>query len=153
MISATVDQLREGFHYPTIENQPGLPTYSTINTIHTLLKKIKLPCLHNSEEENMGYWDYYLTLRHKKLTTHDFTAPNNPGSSPSVPDGATRPQINKLWDITKKIAWVTRNHTYTPSATATTYHGIWRAMCTRTPKYTHRIYRRHHLSDAYASLW
>ena len=45
----------------------------------------------------MGYWDYYLTLRHiKKLTTHDFTAPNNPGSSPSVPDGATGPQINEI---------------------------------------------------------
>ena len=38
MTSTTVDQLREGFHYPTIENQPGLPTYSTINTIHILLK-------------------------------------------------------------------------------------------------------------------
>ena len=39
MANTTVDQLREGFHYPTIENQLGLPTYSTINTIHTLLKK------------------------------------------------------------------------------------------------------------------
>ena len=38
MTSATVDQLRKGFHYPTIENQPGLPIYSNINSIHTLLK-------------------------------------------------------------------------------------------------------------------
>ena len=38
MTCTTVGQLREGFHYPTIENQPGLPTYSTINTIQTPLK-------------------------------------------------------------------------------------------------------------------
>ena len=38
MTNTTVDQLRECFHYPTTENQPGLPTYSIINTIHILLK-------------------------------------------------------------------------------------------------------------------
>ena len=43
MINTTVDQLREGFHYTTIEKQPGLPTYNSINTVHSLLNTNAAP--------------------------------------------------------------------------------------------------------------
>ena len=59
MTNTTVDQLREGFHYPTVENQQGLPTHSTINTIHTLLKinAASVPSQLEGVGESMGFWD------------------------------------------------------------------------------------------------
>ena len=92
MTNITVDQLREEFLYPTIENQPGLPTYRIINTIHTLLKTNTASVHSRLGGVEIGFWNYSFTLRHtKKRTTHDFTTPNNPGSSPQFPDGATGP--------------------------------------------------------------
>ena len=38
MAGSTVEQIREGFHYPTLDRQPGLPSYNTINFVYTLLK-------------------------------------------------------------------------------------------------------------------
>ena len=38
MTGTTVDQIREGCHYPTLDRQTGLPTYHTINYLHILLK-------------------------------------------------------------------------------------------------------------------
>ena len=34
--------------------------------------------------------------KYKRLATHDFTAPNNPGTSPNIPVEATWPQINEI---------------------------------------------------------
>ena len=81
----------------TIENQPGLPTYSTIDTIHTLLKAnaASVPSqLRGGKHGILGLLLHPET--YKKLTTHDFTAPNNPGTSSNIPDGATGPQINEI---------------------------------------------------------
>ena len=38
MTGSTVEQIREGFHYPIVDRQPGLPSYNTINYIHTFFK-------------------------------------------------------------------------------------------------------------------
>ena len=90
MTSTTVEQLRESFHYPTIENQPGLPTYSTINTIHTLLKinAASVPSQLGGGKHRLLRLLLLLDT-YKKLTAHDFTHPNNPGTSSNIPDGAT----------------------------------------------------------------
>ena len=97
MTNTTVDQLREGFHYPTIENQPGLPTYSTINTIHTLLKTNAASVPLQLGGGKHGLLGLLLQPEtYNRLTSFDFTAPTNPGTSPNIPDESTGPQINEI---------------------------------------------------------
>ena len=105
MTSTIVDQLLDEFHYPTIENQPDLPTYSTINTIHTLLKTNAASVPSQLGWEKQGLLGLLLNSEiYKKLTTLDFTTPHNRGSPLSIPYGATEPQFNEIvWNHKTKL--------------------------------------------------
>ena len=54
MTGITVKHIREGFHYLTLDRQLGLPSYSTINSVHTLLKKIKKAKLGGVQHDLLG---------------------------------------------------------------------------------------------------
>ena len=97
MTGTTVEQIREGFHYPTLDRQPGLPSYNTINSVHTLLKTnaASVPSqLGGGQHGLLG-----LVLNNEifqKLTGTDFIKPSNPGTVATIPTGSTGPQIDNL---------------------------------------------------------
>ena len=97
MTGTTVEQIREGFHYPTLDRQPGLPSYNTINSVHTLLKTnaASVPSqLGGGQHGLLG-----LVLNNdifQKLTGTDFIKPSNPGTVATIPTGSTGPQIDNL---------------------------------------------------------
>ena len=115
MTNTTVDQLRECFHYPTIENQPGLPTYSIINTIYIPLKinAASVPSQLGGGKHGLLELLFHPET-YKRLTIYDFTHPNNPGTSPNILDEATGLQINEIvrYHKTKLREWQETTRTY-----------------------------------------
>ena len=96
MIGSTVEQIREGFNYPILDQQSGLPSYNTINSVHTLLKTnaISVPSqLGGGQHGLLG-----LVLNdalYLNLTGTDFIKPPNPGTVATIPANSTGPQIDE----------------------------------------------------------
>ena len=93
----TVETIKAGFTYPTIESQPGLPFYQTILATHKKLKENAA-----SVQSNLGGGRHGLlglALKNTLYTTvavEPFTKPTSPGISPTIPTGATGPQISEI---------------------------------------------------------
>ena len=93
----TVETMKAGFTYPTIESQPGLPLYQSIHATHTKLKE-NTP----SVQTNLGGGRHGLlglVLKDTTYTTvsgNPFMKPTNPGILPTIPANATGPQISEL---------------------------------------------------------
>ena len=97
MTGTTVEQIREGFHYPTLDRQPGLPSYNTINSVHTLLKTNAASVPSQLGGEQHGLLGLVLNNAiFNKLTGTDFIKPSNPGTVATIPTGSTGPQIDIL---------------------------------------------------------
>ena len=79
----TVETIREGFPYPSIDQQPGCPTYTIISEVHKKLKKNSA-----SVHSNLGGGQHGLlglTLQDRTYTTLTgvtFILPTNPGLFP-----------------------------------------------------------------------
>ena len=54
MTGITVKHIREGFYYSTLDRQLGLPSYSTINSVQTLLGNIKKSQLGGVQYDLLG---------------------------------------------------------------------------------------------------
>lgn len=93
----TVETIREGFPYPSIDQQPGCPTYAIISEVH---KKLKTNSA--SVHSNLGGGQHGLlglTLQDRTYTTLTgvpFILPTNPGTVPNIPAGSSGPQISQF---------------------------------------------------------
>ena len=90
----TVETIREGFSYPSIDKQPGYPTYAIINEVHKKLKTNSASVHSNLGGGQHGLLD--LTLQDRTYTTLTgvpFILPTNPGTGPTIPAGSSGPQI------------------------------------------------------------
>ena len=96
MTGTTVEQIREGLHYPTLDRQPGLPPYNTINSLQTLLKinAASVPSqLGGGQHGLLG-----LVLNdalYLNLTGTDFIKPPNPSMVVIIPANSTGPKIDE----------------------------------------------------------
>ena len=96
MIETIVEQIREGFHYPTLDRQPGLSSYNTINSIHTLLKTNATSVPSQLGGGQNGLLGLVLNdALYLNLTGADFIKPPNSGTVASIPDNSTGPQIDE----------------------------------------------------------
>ena len=87
MTGTTVEQIREGFNYPTLDRQPGLPSYNTINSVHTFLKtKRRLHGLLGLVLDDTIYLNF---------TGTNFIQPPNPGTVATIPTNSTELQIDE----------------------------------------------------------
>ena len=92
----TVETMKAGFTYPTIESQPGLPLYQSIRATHTKLKENTA-----SVQSHLGGGRHGLLSLVLKDTTYTTVSENhfmttNPEISPTIPAIATGPQISEL---------------------------------------------------------
>ena len=86
MTGTTVEQIREGFHYPTLDRQPGLPSYNTINSVHILLKTNAVSVSSLLGGGQHGLLGLVLNDEiYLKLTSTDFIKPANPGTVATIP--------------------------------------------------------------------
>ena len=93
----TVETIREGFTFLTIARQRGLPTYSVINDNHQKLNSH--PTSIQSELGGRAHGLLGLILpagTYQTRTGVAFSATFNPGPVPTIPTGATGPQISAL---------------------------------------------------------
>ena len=96
-MSATVETIREGFPYPSIDKQPGYPTYAIISEVH---KKLKTNSA--SVHSNLGGGQHSflgLTLQamtYTTLTGVPFILHTNPGTVLTIPAGSSSPQISQF---------------------------------------------------------
>ena len=96
-MSTTVETIREGFPYPSIDKQPGCPTYAIISEVHKKLKT-NLASVHS----NPGGGQHGLlglTLQDRTYTTLTgvpFILPTNLGTVPTIPAGSSGPQISQF---------------------------------------------------------
>ena len=97
MTGTTAEQIREGFHYPTLDRQLGLPSYNTINSVHTLLKTNAASVSSQLGGGRHGLLGLVLNNAiFNKLTGTDFIKPSNPGTVATIPTGSIGPQIDIL---------------------------------------------------------
>ena len=93
----TVETIREGFPYPSIDQEPGCPTYVIISEVH---KKLKTNSA--SVHSNLGGGQHGLlglTLQDRTYTTLTgvpFILPTNPGTVHNIPAGSSGPQISQF---------------------------------------------------------
>ena len=86
MIGSTVEQIREGFRYPTLDRQTGLPSYNTINSLHTFL----ITNISSVPLQLRGDRHGLLTLAlddtiYVNLAGTNFIQPPNPGTVATIP--------------------------------------------------------------------
>ena len=95
MTGATVEQIREGFHYLTLDRQPGLPSYNTISSVQTLLKTnaVTVPSQLGGGQHGFLGLVFNATLYFTFTSTY-FIQPTNPETVAIIPPGSTGPQIN-----------------------------------------------------------
>ena len=98
MISTmTVETIKLGFTHPTIECQPGLPSYQTILATHKKLSKNAASVQGNLGRGRHGLLGLaFKNVLYTTVEAQPFTKPINPGISPTIPTGATGPQISEL---------------------------------------------------------
>ena len=96
MTGSTVEQIREEFHYPTLDRQPALPSYNTINYVHTLLKTNAASVPSQLGGDQHGPLSLVLDdALYLNLTGTDFIKPPNFGTVSTIPTNSTRPQIDE----------------------------------------------------------
>ena len=84
----SVESIREGFPYPTIPKQNGLPTYESIKAVHIKLKTNAASVPSNLGGGAHGNLGLILsdTIYHT-LTGHHFVRTAHPGATPVLPEG------------------------------------------------------------------
>ena len=92
----TVETIREGFPCPSIEKQPGLPTYAIINELYKKLKTNSASVHSNLGGTQHGLLGLTLQDRtYTPLTVVPFVLPMNPGTVPTIPAGSSGLQISQ----------------------------------------------------------
>ena len=92
-----VDDIRSGFPQPTVPKIEGEPSYETIQSVHDILKSNAASVqttLGGGTHGHLGL--VILPALYLVVTGHDFVAPANPGSTPTIPNGATNAQIGVI---------------------------------------------------------
>ena len=94
---STIDNILDGFPFPTITMIVRPPNFETISELHMNLNSNKAPVQSNLSNVPLGL--LYLTVSTTVYTTLSatiFIVPVNPGSELITPDGATGPTIANL---------------------------------------------------------
>ena len=104
---STVDKIIDSFPFPTLPNITGEPDYETLSELHTKLNANAASVQTNLGGGTLGH--LWLTLKpevYNTLTNTPFQPPENPGSQPVIPEGATGPATASIrfdFDINSRL--------------------------------------------------
>ena len=93
----SVDDIRSAFPEPTVQKIIGEPTYETIKDLHDILKSNAASIPSTLGGGNHGHLGLVLQpALYTVVTGNNFTAPNNPGATPTITAAATAAQVGAI---------------------------------------------------------